>query len=63
MQVEENEESPFLYRKIYTDVALQDGNYEAEINIQIETDNTIKNIDQIKTIQIKGHMYEDYYSH
>ncbi len=63
VQVEPNQESPFLYRKIYTDVALADGSYSTQIKILLDIKDSEKIIEINKPIQIKGHMYEDYYSH
>jgi len=63
LKVEESDKSKFKYRKIYTDVEFADGEYEAYINAIIDGLNSIININKTKIITIKGHMYENYYTH
>ena len=63
LKVEKSDKSKFNYRRIYTDVALADGEYMANINAIIDSPNNSLNINETKTIIIKGHMYENYFTH
>ena len=63
VQLLENEASNFRYRKIYTDVALPDGEYFADVEVMINTGIEDVIIGKSKKIVIEGHMYENYYTH